>query len=114
MLSNKQIDPSVLGYIADALGELGEKTIAPQLLQMLSNKQIDPSVRRHIADALTSLLDDEKSVHDLAAILLQLDIADSIHRLLWTVCRQVGVRIFMSDGPTGKQPEVVKLPNRLS
>ena len=45
---------------------------------MLPNKQIDDSVREHIVNALIPLLDDENSLRDLAAMLLQSDIADSI------------------------------------
>jgi hypothetical protein len=94
--------------IATAVGKLGEKGVVPQLMQMLPNEQIDSFVRRPIANALTSLLDDEKSVSVLAAMLPQSDIADPIHHLLWTVSRQIGVRIFISDGPEGKRIDVVK------
>jgi hypothetical protein len=110
MLPNEQINSDVRGCIADALGKLGEKTIAPELVQMLPNEQIGSDVRGRVAHTLISLLDDERSVNDLAAILLRSDIADSIHRLLWTVSRRIGVRILMSDGPGGKQLEVAKLP----
>jgi HEAT repeat protein len=110
MLPNKQIDAFARRSIASALGTLGDKTVVPELVHMLPNKQIYTFVRQSIADALASLLDDERSVRDIAAILLQSDIANSIHRLLWTVSRQIGVRIFVSDGPGGKQLEVVKRP----
>ncbi len=114
MLQNEQIDSSGLWCTALALGNMGEKTVIPELLQMLQNEQIDFYVHSAIDNTLESLLDDEKSVSDLAAILLQSDIADAIHRLLWTVSRRIGVRIFVSDGLGGKRVEVVKPSHGLS
>jgi hypothetical protein len=96
------------------LGKLADKKFVPDLVRMLSNQQIHSSMRQRVANALTPLLDDEKSVSDLAAILLQSDIADSIHNSLWTTSRRVGVRIQVKDGPTGKQLEIVKSSHRLA
>jgi NACHT domain len=111
LLPNEQFNSTVRISIAIAVGKLGEKKAVDELVQMLPNEQIDLPVRWSIAIALTLLLSDERSVSDLAAMFLQSDISDSIYRLLWTVSRQVGVRIFMNDGPEGKKLEVIKLPS---
>lgn len=44
-------------------------------------------------------------------LLLTSDIADTIHRTLWTLSRQLGLRIFVTAGSTGKRVEVVKFPS---
>lgn len=51
----------------------------------------------------------EDLVRVLAALLPISDIANSIHGVLWTLSRQLGLRIFVSDGSEGKQVEVVKM-----
>ncbi len=41
--------------IASALGDLGERSVAPDLLRLLADQQGDQSVRRSIASALGEL-----------------------------------------------------------
>ena len=111
LLTNNSLDWEVGQTIAYALDELGERSVVPQLVKLLEGTQLDLFISKRIADALTQLVNDEETVHTLAAILLTSNIADSIHRMLWTLCHKVGVRIFVTDGPAGKQLEVVKQPS---
>lgn len=105
-LSDEQLDWQLRERIAGALGRLGEPSIAPQLLQLLSDEQLNSSVRQRIAEALKALATDEATIHALTALLPTSDIADSIHHLLWTMSRQIGVRIFIADTPNGKNDQM--------
>ena len=102
LLSDEQLDASLQLRIVGALGRLGEPSIVPQLVQLLSDEQLDSAVRQSIAEALGTLATDEAMIHVLTALLPTSDIADSIHHLLWTMSRQIGVRIFIADRPNGK------------
>jgi HEAT repeat protein len=101
LLSDDQLDSRVRQRIARALGRIGEPSIVPQLLQLLSDDPLDQSLRQCIAEALSTLATDEATIQALAALLSTSDIADSIHHLLWTMSRQIGVRIFSADRPNG-------------
>jgi GTPase SAR1 family protein len=115
LLSNEQLSSLVRQSIAQALGQLGERSIAPQLVQLLSDKQssifnrFDPIESGAILNALT-LTDNnnEESIRTLATFLSRSYLADGVHRTLWTLSRQVDVRIFIIEAPTGIQSEVVK------
>ncbi len=111
LLTNEQQKSSVRYYIAGALGQLGERSIAPQLVHLLANEQLDSLVRYSIAGALETLGADEETVQALASLLFTSDMADTIHRTLWTLSRQLGLRICVIDGPQGKRVEVVKFPS---
>jgi len=106
LLSDEQIDWQLHERIAGTLGRLGERSIAPQLVQLLSDEQLNASVRQRIAEALSTLATDEATIQALAALLPASDIADSIHHLLWTMSRQIGVRIFIADGPNGNSDQM--------
>jgi HEAT repeat protein/GTPase SAR1 family protein len=108
LLADEQVDKQVRSGIARTLGELGERSIIPDLLRLLVDKQVDKQVRQRLADAVGTLANDEVTVRALAALLPTSDITDAIYRALWTVSRRTGVRIFTSDGPAGKQLEIVK------
>lgn len=95
--------------IAQALGTLGEPSIVPDLLNLLSNKEIDQDVRKSIAQALGQLANDETTVQALAQFLQTSDIADEIYRVLWTVSRRIGVRVFKANGQVGNLVEIVKV-----
>ncbi len=99
LLSDEQLDSRVRQRIAGALGRIGEPSIVPRLLQLLSDGQLDQSLRQYIAEALRPLDTDEATIQVLAALLPISDMADSIHQLLWTMSRQMGVRIFIADRP---------------
>ena len=99
---------SVRSSIASALGQLGERSVAHDLVPLLSNEQIDGYVRSRIASALGMLTDDEMIVRSLAELISTSDIADDIHRALWSMSRQAGVSIYVSNGPKRKQVEIVK------
>jgi hypothetical protein len=111
LLANEQVDKYLRRGIAEALGSLGERSIIPQLLGLLANEQVDSGVRFSIAEALGTLVIDEEAVHALADLLFTSDIADRIHRTLWRLSRQIGVRIFLMNKSEDKQVEVVKLPS---
>ena len=88
---NLHADIYLEGSIAEALGALGERSVAPQLLGLLANEQVDGSVRGSIVDALAILIDNEKDVQYLATLLpgSHPDITDNIYRALWTASRRV-------------------------
>ncbi len=90
--------------IAGALGRIGEPSIVPRVVQLLSDEQLNSSVRQCIAEALSTLATDEATIQALTALLPTSDVADSIHHLLWTMSRQMGVRIFIADRPNGNEP----------
>ncbi len=108
MLANERISWSVRWRIANALGKLGEKSIIGELMWLLTNKQIRESVRKDIAKTIETLACDETVVQSLAELLSSSDIAEAIHRTLWTLSRRFGVRIFMVDGADGKRIKVAK------
>ena len=97
LLSNEQIDPFVRQSIANTLGALGERSVVPEMCSLLANEHIDYSVRQSTVYALEQLATDELSVNTLANLLLKSDIADDIHRVLWTVSRRAGVRICIMN-----------------
>ncbi len=106
LLSDEQLDASLQLRIVGSLGRLGEPSIVPQLVQLLSDEQLDSAVRQSIAEALGTLATDEAMIHVLTALLPTSDIADGIHHLLWTMSRQIGVRIFIADRPNGKSDQM--------
>jgi hypothetical protein len=93
---------------ASTLAEIGGKLVNTQLMHLLANEQLDSHMRRRFAEALETLGADEETVQALAPLLFASDMADTIHRTLWTLSRQLGLRIFVTDGPAGKRVEVVK------
>ncbi len=101
LLSDEQLDSRVRQRIAGALGRIGEPSIVPQLVQLLSDRQLDQSLRLCIAEVLRPLATDEATIQALAALLPTSDIADSMYHLLWTMSRQIGVRIFVADRSNG-------------
>lgn len=52
LFSNLSIDPDIQGHIAIALVQLGERSIAPELLPLLSNEKVSVQARQIIADTL--------------------------------------------------------------
>ncbi len=108
LIANKKISENVLGKIAEALGHLGEKSLAGELVRLLTNEQIGRSVRGSIAGTIETLAHDETVVQSLAKLLPNSDIAKIIHRVLWTLSRRFGVRIFMVNGADGRQIRVAK------
>jgi hypothetical protein len=68
LLSDEQLDVDLRRDIADALGRLGERSVAGDLVQLLSDEQLNAFVRWNIADALSRL--GERSVaRDLVQLL---------------------------------------------
>lgn len=98
LLFNKHVDIEVQEFIASALGSLDETSVVPDLLQLLSNKNISIGIRHNIASAIGKLADDEETVHSLAALIQKSDVADDIHRALWTVSRKARVRVIVVEG----------------
>src|SRR2546430_11213257 len=54
-LFRSQLNWYVRASIAEALGQLGERSIVPQLVALLSDEQLNPDVRASIARALGHL-----------------------------------------------------------
>jgi HEAT repeat protein len=54
-LTEKKLDPSVRGSIAEALGTLGDESVIPPLLALLPDETVDPSVRGRVVEALVTL-----------------------------------------------------------
>jgi HEAT repeat protein len=101
LLSDEQLDSRVRERIAGALGRIGEPSIVPQLAQLLSDERLNLSLRQRIAEVLSTLATDEATLQVLTALFPTSDIADSMYHLLWTMSRQMGVRIFSADRPNG-------------
>jgi HEAT repeat protein len=99
LLSDEQLDWRVRERIAGALGRIGEPSIVPQLAQLLSDERLNLSLRQRIAEALSTLATDEATLQVLIALFPTSDIADSMYHLLWTMSRQMGIRIFSADRP---------------
>jgi HEAT repeat protein len=106
LLSDKQLDVQLHERIAGALGRIGEPSIVPRVVQLLSDEQLNSRVRQCIAEALSTLATDEATIQALAALLPTSDIVDSIHHLLWTMSRQMGVRIFIADRPNDNSDQM--------
>ncbi len=106
LLSDKQLDVQLHERIAGALGRIGEPSIVPRAVQLLSDEQLNSSVRQCIAEALSTLATDEATIQALATLLPTSDMADSIHHLLWTMSRRIGVRIFVADRPNGNRDQM--------
>jgi len=107
LLADEQVDQVARWKIPIALGELGERTVIPELLRLLADEQVDQGVRSNIAEAIAKLADSEQDARTLATLLPTSDVAESIYRALWTVSRRAGVRVFKGDGSEGKRLEVV-------
>jgi HEAT repeat protein len=108
LLFNKHIDLQLRERIAEILSQIGKQSIVEELLQIISNKQVDQDVRGHIAEAIGAIIDDELDLRALAALLPTSDVANYIHRALWSASRRLGVRIFLKDDSGIKEAEVVK------
>jgi hypothetical protein len=52
----------------------------------------------------------QETVQALAPLVFTSDMTGTIHRTLWTLSRQLGLRIYVTDGPEGKRVEVMNLP----
>jgi HEAT repeat protein len=71
LLSDERLHVFMRRSIADALGRLGERTVAGDLVQLLSDERLDAFVRWNIADALGRL--GERSVAARAMVQLLSD-----------------------------------------
>lgn len=96
---------------ATTLVEIGGTIVLSQLVSLLSKKHVSSSVRTRIASILPALIENKEQVWTLVALLPASDIANDIHRTLWSISCQLGLRIVISDGPEGRQVEVVRLPS---
>src|SRR6266568_5178063 len=105
LLSDERLNVSMRWNIADALGTLGEKSVAGDLVQLLSDERLNVELRRGIADALGTL--GEQSVAgDLVQLLaddqqdvdLRRSIADALGRLgEWSVVANAMVQLLSDD-----------------
>ena len=94
LLSDKRLHVNVRWNIADALGTLGERSVAGDLVQLLSDERLHVFVRRRIAGALAAYTSDISIVEELIRSLQAKEISDSVYSALWTISRRTGVRIF--------------------
>jgi HEAT repeat protein/energy-coupling factor transporter ATP-binding protein EcfA2 len=105
-ISDEHLDVSVRQSIADLLGQIGDSTVIPQLLALLFNEQILSSAHRKIAEISPSLVESKEQMHTLAMFLPALDIASSIHKVVWTLSRRYGLRILINDNFEEKHWEI--------
>jgi len=83
--------------IARALGELGERSIALDLVHLLSDNPFDSNVRRSIAETLEKLADDIRLVQELASLLDSSDMPSLIYSALWTISQRMNIQIYKLD-----------------
>src|SRR6266568_567818 len=105
LLSDERLNVSMRWNIADALGTLGEKSVAADLMRLLSDERLNAFVRWNIAGALGTL--GERSVAgDLVQLLsderlnveLRRSIADALGRLgEWSVVANAMVQLLSDD-----------------
>lgn len=111
VLSDKRLDNEVRGYICWALKELGEQRVIPDLVGLFSDETLDMTVQKRIAEALGKLVDDERTVHTLALMLLSStfpDRADEIHKMLWMISQRMGMSLFLSEESGEPEIDIVK------
>jgi hypothetical protein len=78
LLSDEQLTESIRGGIADAIGDLGERSVVPELVRLLSNeKRLDADVRRAISSTVGVLAEDEETTYTLAKYLKTSDYSGS-------------------------------------
>ena len=107
-LSNQQLEQNKRQNVAETLGRLGERSVIPSLLSLLANQNIGQNVRHAIVVSIGQLANDEPTACALADLLQTSDIADVIHRALWTVSRQAGVRIIPIEELPSPKLKIVK------
>jgi len=94
LLSDERLSVNVRWNIADALGRLGERTVAGDLVQLLSDDRLHAFIRRKITDALATL--GERSVTgDLVQLLsddrLDVDLRRSIATALAAYANDISI-----------------------
>ena len=94
LLSDERVHAFMRRSIADALGRLGERSVAGDLVQLLSDEQLDVNLRKSIANALAAYANDISIIEGLIKSLQDKEISDSVYSALWTVSRRAGVWIF--------------------
>lgn len=83
--------------ITGALGSLGERSVANDLVQLLSDKRLEGVLRRSIADTLAMYTRDLSIVAGLIKSLPDKEISDSVYHALWTISRRARVWIVPGD-----------------
>jgi hypothetical protein len=84
----------VRSKIAEALGTLGERSVASDLVHLLSDDQLDVNLRKSIASMLAAYANDISIFEGLIKSLQDTEISDSVYSALWTISRRAGVWIF--------------------
>lgn len=88
---------------------LGDQSTISSLIQIISKKEKWDPACNPIFNILEQVTVDETNIYELATLLQGSNLADSIHRILWSVSRRENVNVFLVDGPLSKQIEVVKV-----
>src|SRR5207244_4350131 len=94
LLSDDRLHPFIRRKIVDALGALGEHSVAGDLVQLLSDERLAVNLRRSIASALAVYANNISIVEGLIKSLQDKEISDSVYTALWTISRRAGVWIF--------------------
>jgi HEAT repeat protein len=94
LLADAEVELPVRCTLAHTLGQLGERSVVPQLLQLLCREELDKYVRWSIAEALGQLAQDQETLHALAGLLREPDIAEAVYEALWKISRRMGVRLL--------------------
>ena len=99
--------------IAETLGNLGERTVASELVRLLSDASLSESLQGRIAEALKKLATDPIGIHQLARLLTHPRLANIAYDILWTVSRQAGVSVFPLHEPSDEVVEIVLWENTI-
>ena len=94
MLLDERLDAGDRWGIADALGKLGERSVAGDLVHLLSDERLDAEVRWSIANALAAYTNDISVVAELTKLLQDEEISSSVFNALWTISRRARIWIF--------------------
>jgi hypothetical protein len=101
LLIEEQANESMRLSIVQVVGKLGGPSIAGDLVRLLANPGTSPSLRNAIVAALVPLVNDAETVEAILSFLPYQDmLPEQLYGALWTISRQVGVRI-VSTGDGG-------------
>ena len=103
LLQDTTLHPDVRWNIAQALGTLGERSVVPALLALFTDTTLDIFVRTGIAQSLGNLIEDPATLADAVSLVQSSEVADDIFSSVWKASRRMGVRVYVTDEPTGKQ-----------
>ncbi len=86
----EEISETTVAHIAP----LGERAVVPELLCFLATSSY---FNRYSADTLKEVARDRTTIQAFARLLRKSDIADGVHRTLWTISQREKGRVSMPD-----------------